>query len=148
MTINTPEHQDPPMTNVLPTATPAATATPGDFNDLMAEELAWKDDVEARTPPGWYGLATPDGWDQLVFDLHVAIKALFPDYQVYQIKEKFGTLRYYCSVETDPAVRALIRAAEVASASICETCGAPGIARNPGGWISTECDSHAPSQSP
>jgi hypothetical protein len=114
----------------------------------MAESLAWKDDIEARTPQGWYGLATPDGWDQLVFDLHAAIKALFPDYEVYQIKEKFGTLRYYCSVETDPAVRELIRSAEVASASICETCGAPGIVRNPGGWISTECDGcverHAP----
>ncbi len=102
----------------------------------------WKEDIEARTPQGWYGLATPDGWDQLVYDLHESIKALFPHYHVYQIKEKFGMLRYYCSVESEPPVRDLIREAEKKSASICQTCGAPGSMRSLNGWSATLCDAH------
>lgn len=38
-----------------------------------------------------------DGWMPIVDKLHEDIKALDPNYSISQIKEKFGTLRFYCS---------------------------------------------------
>lgn len=62
-----------------------------------------------------------------------------------QIKQKFGTLRWYCSCpEDEDRLQAgkIIRAAEWVSGAVCETCGAPGSVR-PGGWVRTACDAHA-----
>ena len=62
-----------------------------------------------------------------------------------QIKEKFGTLRWYCSFpEDEDRLHAgkIIQAAEWISGAVCETCGAPGSVR-PGGWVRTACDAHA-----
>lgn len=55
-----------------------------------------------------------------------------------QVKEKFGTLRFYMSCETDEMSELIDRAEEL-SAKICETCGAPGELRNDG-WLRTMCD--------
>ena len=56
-----------------------------------------------------------------------------------QVKEKYGTLRFYMSFETEEIQR-LIATAEALSAQTCEQCGAVGRQRN-GGWIKTLCDS-------
>jgi hypothetical protein len=58
-----------------------------------------------------------------------------------QVKEKFGTLRFYYN-GGDGVVRGIERMAESMSAVTCETCGAPGKSRS-GGWIQTLCDTHA-----
>jgi hypothetical protein len=58
-----------------------------------------------------------------------------------QVKEKFGTLRFYYS-GGDDVVNGIERMAESMSAVMCETCGAPGRSRR-GGWIQTLCDAHA-----
>ena len=55
-----------------------------------------------------------------------------------QVKEKYGTLRFYMTTSTDEMDK-LIDEAEAASATICEDCGAPGETRG-GGWIRTLCD--------
>lgn len=55
-----------------------------------------------------------------------------------QIKEKFGTLRFYMSSGTEEMWK-LIHEAEEKSAHTCEDCGAPGKERNDG-WIRTLCD--------
>lgn len=57
-----------------------------------------------------------------------------------QVKEKFGTLRFYYS-GGDSEVSGMVRMAETMSALTCETCGSPGHTRN-GGWIRTLCDAH------
>lgn len=63
---------------------------------------------------------------------------------VMQIKEKFGTLRFYLSEETDEMSK-LIEEAEAKSAETCEVCGAPGtpgtLGKN-GYWITTLCETH------
>lgn len=102
----------------------------------------WVEDVERRTPPGWYGLACGEGWYPIVSQLHEKLKLIDPDYQVFQIKEKFGTLRYYSSLDGNGEVRKLVRQAELASAETCEVCGAPGVLRERA-WLKTLCDQHA-----
>jgi hypothetical protein len=58
-----------------------------------------------------------------------------------QIKEKFGTLRFYTNGGNDQ-IYGMIRMAESMSAVTCEECGAPGKMRGRS-WIYTACDAHA-----
>ena len=57
-----------------------------------------------------------------------------------QVKEKFGTLRFYYS-GGDDEISGMVRMAESMSSVVCEECGAPGQRRG-GGWIYTACDTH------
>jgi len=58
-------------------------------------------------------------------------------FAVQQVKEKFGTLRFYC-VGTE-AIHRYIQLAERLSAITCEECGKPGTP-NHSGWIRTLCE--------
>jgi hypothetical protein len=68
------------------------------------------------------------------------IPEVIPQVVAVQIKEKFGTLRFYYE-GGDEYIQGLVRMAESMSAVTCETCGAPGKTRGPG-WIRTLCDFH------
>lgn len=54
-----------------------------------------------------------------------------------QIKEKFGTLRFYYS-GGDDFVNGVVQMAEAMSGSTCEDCASPGTQLG-GGWIRTLC---------
>lgn len=56
-----------------------------------------------------------------------------------QVKEKFGTLRFYYS-GGDEYIHGLAAMAEAMSARTCEGCGAPAKSTN-NGWIRTMCQS-------
>ena len=56
-----------------------------------------------------------------------------------QVKEKFGTLRFYMTSHTDE-IEAAIEVAEAESAVTCQECGQPGSSRNNNFWYSTFCD--------
>lgn len=58
-----------------------------------------------------------------------------------QIKEKFGTLRFYYD-GGDDYIRGLESMAASMTSRICEECGKPGKIRE-GGWLKTLCDEHA-----
>jgi hypothetical protein len=71
-----------------------------------------------------------DGWTELVYDLAVRIMDYCDRYDkeypsVNQIKEKFGSLRFYCQ-GGDSMISSMIGDAENNSANICEICGNPG----------------------
>lgn len=57
-----------------------------------------------------------------------------------QVKEKFGTLRFYYS-GGDSFIKGLVDMAESMSGVTCDVCGNPGK-RVQGGWITTRCSSH------
>lgn len=59
---------------------------------------------------------------------------------VSQVKEKFGTLRFYVDRGNDE-IHAMINMAESMSARTCEVCGSPGKS-NSHGWITTLCETH------
>ena len=63
---------------------------------------------------------------------------------VTQIKEKFGTLRFYYS-GGDQYIRGLESMAESMTSRICEDCGHPGVARSTERkrWVVVLCDKHA-----
>ena len=58
-----------------------------------------------------------------------------------QVKEKFGTLRFYYR-GGDEVVYGMVRMAEAMSAVTCEQCGAPAKTGQHGGWVGTLCELH------
>jgi len=90
--------------------------------------------------PEWREHVGP-GWAPILDELHRDVVALDPDYTVEQVKEKFGSLRAYLTYR-DPAIAALVQAAQQRSAQTCEECGAPGLIRNRRGaiWLQCLCD--------
>lgn len=63
-----------------------------------------------------------------------------PQVVAAQVKEKYGTLRFYTE-GNDSYVDGVLAMAEAVSAVTCETCGAPGKRRGLF-WIYTACDEH------
>jgi len=57
---------------------------------------------------------------------------------VLQVKEKYGTLRFY--VDTDEKILDKIEEIEKESEKICEICGKEGLLRTDLGWWLTLCD--------
>ena len=55
-----------------------------------------------------------------------------------QVKEKFGTLRFYCH-GGDEYSRGVITMAEMMTGRTCEECGNIGTYRHHG-WVATRCD--------
>lgn len=102
--------------------------------------------VLARFAAGWgASVDCGEGWWPIIAQLDRDISAIAPAYEVHQIKEKFGGLRFYYGIGDagfDQRIDELVDAAERAAARTCELCGAPGRARGKG-WIRTVCDEHA-----
>jgi len=88
-----------------------------------------------------------DGWYDLIYELSVRIEKLIEtnvlskDIAVYQVKEKYGTLRFYTSFYTKE-LDELIEDAEERSKTTCEMCGKTGTTREVNGWLSTLCIDH------
>ena len=60
-----------------------------------------------------------------------------PQVTLDQVKEKFGTLRFYYS-GGDDYISGMVSLAESMTAVTCENCGNPGSCRG-GGWVHTYC---------
>jgi hypothetical protein len=63
-----------------------------------------------------------------------------PQVTLDQVKEKFGTLRFYYT-GGDDYISGLVSMAESMSGVTCEECGKPGT-QTSGGWIKTVCVEH------
>lgn len=100
-----------------------------------------------RIPDGWGRWISVDaGWYPLVVATDHRLAELDPDYVVHQIKEKFGTLRYYywpssedASPELLDVMDAIIDDAQRASAITCERCGEAGMLQRTRYWAKTLC---------
>ncbi|MDQ6613289.1 MAG: hypothetical protein M3083_00600 [Actinomycetota bacterium] len=69
------------------------------------------------------------GWYRIVVELDQALAGLDPGYLVYQVKEKYGSLRYYFTTtqaESRPAMARLVGRAESLAAHTCESTGTTG----------------------
>lgn len=85
------------------------------------------------------GAATGPGWNDIVLNLHNKLVKENPDYFIAQVKEKFGTLRFYTGPMTEKGWGYVTEAEEL-SAITCEECGRPGELRTDRSWIQTLCD--------
>lgn len=87
--------------------------------------------------PGWYGIIK-----DLCRKLELHLRAdpeLKKQFRVLQVKEKYGTLRFYTSVY-NTRIEDMITEAEDLSEKTCEQCGKPGEMREVDGWYFVACD--------
>ncbi|MCX9157774.1 hypothetical protein OPU71_16745 [Niveibacterium sp. 24ML] len=93
------------------------------------------------------GMDCDDGWFNLIDVLCGALQYesdhnQAPQVLAAQVKEKFGTLRFYVRGANDQQ-RGMIRMAEAMSARLCEVCGRPGgVFASETGYVSTRCAAH------
>ena len=85
-----------------------------------------------------------EGWYQIIIDCDKYLSQIDPDYQIYQIKEKFGKLRYYYQSsqpfeeETYLKMTSIVSKYEALSSCTCEATGLPGLLmKSPNGYYKT-----------
>lgn len=117
-----------------------------DFPHVFADRSATMD----KSCMHW-GFECGDGWEPLIREAAYKLEPLIhaeitkdPESwkmgfnRAAQIKEKFGTLRFYLTSGTDE-MWDIVAEAERKSAFICEECGAKGKLRGKG-WLYTACN--------
>jgi hypothetical protein len=95
-----------------------------------------------------FGFACGDGWYDLIYSLCERLEpmvAALDDggaaFEVVQVKEKMGGLRFYVEASNDE-IEAAIDAASELSIQTCEVCGSPGsLEEDATGWWKTLCGS-------
>ena len=89
-----------------------------------------------------FGFECGDGWYWLIDELCSCIQGyminLKDQIEATQVKEKFGTLRFYTNYH-DETVGGMIWFAENMSYSICEACGSTKDVTQTQGWVKTRC---------
>ncbi len=95
-----------------------------------------------------WGFECGDGWFNILNQLmgniqhHIDWKnrngEVIPQVTLDQVKEKFGTLRFYYT-GGDEYIHGMVAMAEAMSGVTCESCGNPGE-RKGSGWVHTYCE--------
>ena len=88
-----------------------------------------------------------DGWTDLIYTLGKNIEMYcklhdITTFEVRQIKEKFGSLRFYYTGSNDEIIRTMVREAEEQTEIICEKCGKRGSTLVDNGKWYTACKEH------
>ena len=112
------------------------TITLMDELQLKIEELKKK-----IVPEYWKSIDVDEGWYRIIVDCDKELTAIDPNYQIFQIKQKFGGLRYYVQPSQSDTLKAMnevISKYEAIAAKTCEATGKPGILmKSIGGWYKT-----------
>lgn len=105
--------------------------------------------------PAWGNNILCDvGWYPIILKLHREIKSYDSNYEIHQIKEKFGILRFYYAHSwgkaSTPEQEVIHRECEniagiaaLVSSKTCELCGLPGLITKNNLNIKTLCGLHA-----
>lgn len=117
-----------------------------DFPKLFKDRYA-----DMQTTCMCWGFSCSDGWEPLIRECAAKLEAINdkienPDHHIVasQVKEKYGTLRFYTGsypTEYGTEIEEAINTAEAKSEVTCEVCGNPGKTVG-GGWLRTVCDDH------
>ena len=115
--------------------------------------LLYDKNADIRTSCMGFGFECGDGWYELIRELSSKLypliqkfKEQYPDeFDCYprasQVKEKFGSLRFYMDISTDEMCN-LISEYEGRSEMICEVCGKPGSIDYKEKWLACRCEEH------
>ena len=111
------------------------------MNELQLQIEALKKKI---VPEYWKSIDVDEGWYQIVVDCDNLLTEIDPNYQIAQIKQKFGGLRYYFQPsdvnngELYVKMNAVVLAYEKIASITCEATGKPGVLmKSKGGWVKT-----------
>jgi hypothetical protein len=117
------------------------------FKMWDTETRSWvrkdKGEVWAACGPGWYTILWELG-EHIEEELEKMTQEERGSFEIADIKEKFGGLRFYCY--GNEAIEKWISKAEDESYKTCEQCGKPGKNKRVNGWIYTVCKKHTPKE--
>lgn len=115
---------------------------------MNGQEMTQTKEIEQRLtnripkPWGRY-ISCQEGWYKILGELDTKLAYLDPDYKINQVKEKFGTLRFYFETTKDGLIRDIMNdcvdAATYASSYTCEYCASPLGMLQDDGWVKTAC---------
>jgi len=96
-----------------------------------------------------FGFMCDSGWFKIIYQLCKDIQRVLdntPDqsldhFEVLEVKEKFGELRFYVA-GYNKEIRDLVDRTERKSYQLCEICGKRGSISVKGGWYKTVCPYH------
>ena len=97
------------------------------MNELQLQIEALKEKIAPEYPKS---IDVDEGWYQLVIDCDKELTAIDPHYRIFQIKEKFGGLRYYfhpSQSDTSKAMNEVVSKYEAIAARTCEATGGSGV---------------------
>lgn len=123
------------------------------MSGMVTESPAGIERIIARIAPEWPDtIEVAAGWYPLLVELDAQLAALAPDYIIYQVKAKFGSLSFYAQPSDDvydynQVFQETIRAAEWKSIETCEECGQPARQYTIRMWTWTLCAAHAAEKS-
>lgn len=91
-----------------------------------------------------WGISCGDGWYNIIDTLCALIQFDIDNnkhkqLEAVQVKEKFGTLRFYTNYHGDQRQEGMISFAEYLSGITCESCGSMEDVSQTKGWIVTLC---------
>lgn len=100
---------------------------------------------DPQTTAMCWGFECGDGWYDIIYNLCVDITSYcnstgYPVPKAVQVKEKYGTLRFYVD-QGDDHIYDLISYYSQRSRTTCETCGSIGKMRG-NGWLYVSCEQH------
>lgn len=112
----------------------------------MINRGRWKDELKDRLDSEWkkpvnlpHAISVGKGWKTIICDLVDRLDETKIPYKILQVKEKFGTLRFYLDREDESGgFSKAVNQAMKASKVTCEDCGARGKLRGDG-WVRTLC---------
>lgn len=113
-------------------------------------------DILNRIPVEWGRWISCDkGWYKLLVDTNRKMNMMWPNYEIHQVKEKFGSLRFYWGISSEDKdwealdenisrtiyeiMGDIADSAERRSSRICEDCGKFGTTTVLNYWYRTLC---------
>ena len=120
-----------------------------EFIKKYDKQINYSDEAK-RNPLAKYGISTDEGWMDIIEKCAEELVELSDRINFFQIKEKFGGLRFYTGIDSYDsdndsdlwkALNKITGKYERDSFSICEHCGAPGQLASDRHWRVTLCDS-------
>jgi len=86
-------------------------------------------------------MSVPTGWVPIVRKLCEDVEEIDVGIDVHQIKEKFGSIRfYYTTLSSREDINELIKDAQSQAKRTCQRCGEPGEDRSVNNWITVLCN--------
>ena len=120
--------------------------------DIMKKFWFFKPDPKLQNNLMYFGFDCGEGWFPLIEELCCKIEKVLDksgikdieEFEVVQVKEKWGGLRFYYGGFSNKEIDDLVDEYEEKSVKTCEVCGEKGTIIESHHWYMARCEKHIP----